>query len=257
MFAYEDALQGKTTADAYSSGNQCFFIHAHPGDKVLARLAAGAAAVTRSNFLVSAGDGTLRVMQVNGAQKLYSNTAASAAIVNIAVITAYDKSYTIPANTLQAGDVIRIKAQVIATATNSTDTLVVTLKIGGTTVIATTALDVANGDLGYIEADIVIRTVGASGTLVGTGVWNTGVPGTATTRAFLLASTAIDTTATQAITVSSTWSVQDVGNSSRLDILTVDLLRSSDIGGVPVASAEESVDNSAGVTEAFIKVKVL
>jgi hypothetical protein len=157
--------------------------------------------------------------------KSYTSVAASAAVTNTTTETAFDKSYTFAANALKAGDVIRVRAQVIATATNSTDTLTLKLLIGTTTVVATAAVDVANNDIGYIDALIVIRTAGASGTLVATGIQGLGVEATATGKPFKLASTAVDTTAAQAITVSATWSVANAGNSCRLDVLNVEILR--------------------------------
>jgi predicted RecA/RadA family phage recombinase len=154
----------------------------------------------------------------------YSQEAASAAVTNTTVQTAFDKSYTIPASTLRPGDVIRVRAQGIATATNSTDTLNAILRIGTVDVIATAALDVADNDIFVIDADIVIRTNGASGTFVAGGSSNIGVPGTATTKAKSKASTAIDTTATQSVNVTATWSVASASNSCRLDILDVQIL---------------------------------
>jgi hypothetical protein len=110
---------------------------------------------------------------------LFASVAASAAVSNTTTETAFDQSYTIPANTLKAGDVISGRAQVIATSTNSTDTLNVKLKIGSTVVAATGAVDVANNDVAYIDYAITIRTSGASGTLVATGTASLGVEGTA------------------------------------------------------------------------------
>lgn len=152
---------------------------------------------------------------------VYSNVAASAAVTNTTDETAFDKSVTIPANSLKAGDVLVIRAQAIATATNSTDTLTLKLKIGSTVIIATAAVDVANGDVGYVDCILIVRTIGATGTIVASGVQGLGVPGTVTAKPFLLASSVVDTTAALAITVTATWSVANAGNSCRLDCLTV------------------------------------
>lgn len=160
-----------------------------------------------------------------GTDLLYSAEAASAAVTNTVTETAFDKSYSIPANTLQPGDVIRVRAQGIATATNSTDTLDAQLRLGTTDILATGAVDVANNDVFFIDADIVIRTVGASGTMVAVGHTAIGAPGTVTSKPKFLASTAIDTTAAISVNVSATWSVANAGNSCRLDILDVQILR--------------------------------
>lgn len=149
--------------------------------------------------------------------------AAGTALTASSTKTTLD-SVVIPANTLKAGDVIRVRAQVVATATNSTDTLTVTLDMGGTAIATTGPVDVANGDIGYIDYDIVLRTVGASGTMVAAGSVALGVPGTVTAKPKFMASTAIDTTAALTLAVSGTWSTTDAGNSCRLDIMDVQLL---------------------------------
>lgn len=156
---------------------------------------------------------------------LYASVAASAAVSNTVAETAFDKSVSIPADTLRAGDVIRVRAQVVATATNATDTLDVQLRLGTTDIVATGAVDVANGDIGYIDFDVTIRTIGAGGTMVGAGVVALGVPGTVTAKPKFLASTAIDTTAAISVNVSATWSVANAGNSCRLDVMNVQLIR--------------------------------
>jgi hypothetical protein len=137
---------------------------------------------------------------------------------------------TIPANSLKAGDRIKIRFQGIATATNSTDTLTIKAYIGGitgTALISMAAQDVANNDVFVGEYELVVRTSGASGTIVGVGTFKSipAAEGTMTIKDDILASTAIDTTAAQAIAVSGTWSTTNAGNSCRLDILNVDIIR--------------------------------
>lgn len=154
-----------------------------------------------------------------------ASVAASAAVSNTTTETAFDKTVPIPADTLQPGDAIRVRAQAIATATNSTDTLDLQLRLGTTDILATGAVDVANGDIGYIDADIVIRTIGASGTMVAAGVVALGVPGTVTAKPKLMASTALDTTAAISVNISATWSAANAGNSVRLDVLDVQVVR--------------------------------
>ena len=85
----------------------------------------------------------------------------------------------------------------------------------------------ANNDIGYIEADIVIRTIGAGGTMVAAGVVALGAEGTVTAKPKKLASTAIDTTAAISVNVSATWSVASAGNSVRLDVLDVQVMRAA------------------------------
>jgi len=159
---------------------------------------------------------------------IYVNTAASSAVTNTTTETAFDVSASLPANTLKAGDVLRIKFQGIATATNSTDTLAINLKVGSVTVLALAAVDVANSDIFEGEMDVVVRTIGAPGTIVAHGQAPViGAAGTATCRPRFLASSTLDTTAAVAITVTATWSVANAGNSCRLDILSVERVRTA------------------------------
>lgn len=137
-------------------------------------------------------------------------------------------SYSIPANTLAAGTVIKVRFQGIATATNSSDTLTVKLYIGGlsgTAVLTGTATDATNNDIFTGEVLIQIRTAGASGTLVAVASGNI-VPaatGVAVPVFQITASTAVDTTAAQVIGVGGKWSTTSGSNSCRLDILVVEI----------------------------------
>lgn len=165
----------------------------------------------------------------NTLKLLYVNTAASTAISGTASETAFDTNYTIPANFLRAGAVLKVRYQGIATATNGTDTLAIKLYIGGlagTVLLAGTATDVANNNIFGGEATIVIRTVGASGTFVavGTHIKVPAASGTAVQDICeITASTAIDTTATKLITASATWSTSSGSNSCRMDVFTVEM----------------------------------
>jgi hypothetical protein len=169
--------------------------------------------------------GTARVM----GGLAYSNTAASSAHTNSTDEALFSTNYSIPANTLKAGTVIKVRFQGIATATNSSDTLTIKLYLGGlagTAILTGTATDVVNNNIFAGEATIVVRTAGASGTFVAVGT-HTDVPAASGTAAHditeITASTTIDTTAAQVIGVGADWSAADPGNSARLDILTVEI----------------------------------
>jgi hypothetical protein len=161
---------------------------------------------------------------------VYANTAPSSAVSNTTTETAFDVKYSLPANIVRAGSVLRIKFQGIASATNGTDTLQIKLYIGGTSgtaLLVGTATDVADNAIFAGWADVVFRTVGSSGTFVSVGA-HTDVPaasGTATMGITeIKGSTAIDTTAARDIVVSATWSAASASDSCRLDILTVELV---------------------------------
>lgn len=175
------------------------------------------------NLVTDRGDGNGVNLQRYTA---YSNTAASTAISDTASETAFSLAYSVPANSLVPGEVIDIFWQGIATATNGTDTLAIKVYIGGTsgTLLFThAATDVADNNVFSGWYKLIIRTVGASGTLVGFGHGKS-VPaaeGTMTAKDDILASTTIDTTAAQQIAVSATWSNASASNSCRLDVLHV------------------------------------
>jgi len=159
---------------------------------------------------------------------VYSATAASTAVTATSSETAFSNKYTIPANSLVSGMVLRVRFQGIVTAANSTDTLTIKAYLGGlsgTALVTSSATDASNNDIFEGEATITIRTDGASGTFVGTGKFTKveAASGTATEVATATASTAIDTTATQDIAISATWSTNNAGNSCRLDILNVEV----------------------------------
>ena len=159
---------------------------------------------------------------------VYTNEAASTAVSNTVTETLFSTSYSIPPNSLVPGQLIRIRYQGIATATNATDTLAIKLYIGGltgTVLLTQAAQDVANNDVFQGEYELIVRTVGAAGTIVGCGTGKSiaSAEGTMTTKDDILASTAIDTTTAKVVGASATWSVANAGNSVRLDMLVVEL----------------------------------
>lgn len=160
-------------------------------------------------------------------RNVYTATAASTAVTNTTDETLFDTNVSLPPDTLRVGSVVRIRAQGIATATNSTDTLTIVLYIGGlagTALVSLPATDVADNDTWLIDCTVTIRTQGASGTLVATGTYTApGAAGTPTVRHAFVASTAIDTTVAQVIGCGADWSVADAGNSCRQDVFVVDL----------------------------------
>lgn len=163
-------------------------------------------------------------------QQRFSLSAAGTALSNSTTRTAL-ASFTVKGGTLRAGSRLRVRAQVIATATNATDTLLLDIggAVGGTpaALCSSSAVDVANNDIGFFDLDIQVRTIGASGTLVVAGhyVKTLAALDTAVTKPFFLASTTIDTTADFVLGVYGTWSVASASNSCRADVFTVDLNR--------------------------------
>lgn len=165
---------------------------------------------------------------------LYNATAASTALTTFTAQRAFDNYATIPANSLQVGSLIRIKYQMIQTAVNGTDTIQAILTIGGAlgasnAVTGGTALLTQTATAGGVsfvsdgEFELAIRTIGSSGTMVGTGVFKK-VPAIVTTYApvpAILASTTIDTTVDQLVTLGIVYGASSASNSARCDFMRV------------------------------------
>jgi predicted RecA/RadA family phage recombinase len=169
----------------------------------------------------------VKLAALQDATLIYSADGPSNSVTNTITETAFNKSVTIPANRLKKGDVIRVRGQGIVTNQNATDTLTIQLKLGGTAgvqIVTTGAIDPATNDIFYLEADLVVRTVGVAGTIVATGLQALGTPGSVTGKPFLKASTVVDTTITQDLVISATWSAASASNIVRLDVFDVELL---------------------------------
>lgn len=158
----------------------------------------------------------------------YSNTAASTAVTGTTTAAQlFDTSYTIPANTLKAGTVVKVRAQGIATAVTSTDAVAYTLYIGGTggtALISAASTDATANDTFQMDCTLICRTAGTTGTFVATGTYKvSSAEGTMTVKDDITASTTINTTANQVLGVAATWNVANATNSCRLDILTIEI----------------------------------
>lgn len=178
---------------------------------------------------------------------IFANRVASGAVSNTVTETAFtftgQTAPSIAANALKPGDVIRIKFQGIATATNSTDTLAIKAYVGSVEVAAIAAVDVADNDIfeGYV--DVHVRAVGSSGTCVAlcphpvTGAGKQDGSSTITWRSEFKASQSMDTTAAQTVAIKATWSNASSSNSCRLDVFQVEHQRVI----LPVSSSETTL----------------
>lgn len=180
---------------------------------------------------LSAGSGNNSVIEViplgvaDGSRLLYANIATSAQVENTTVETAFDKSKTIDGAMLRVGDVLRCRAKVNVEDNNSTDTLLLKMKLGTLVIGQTAAIDVADLDVGFIDVDVVIRAVGAGGNICSGGQAGLGVLQTGTMRVTGIVPTAIDLSGDVALTVTATWSVAHADNECELEILTMELIR--------------------------------
>lgn len=155
-----------------------------------------------------------------------ASVAASTAITGTQEAeTNFDTTVTLAANTLKAGTRLKIRAQGIHTATTGSETHTILLKLGSTTLASKASIDPADNNLFYFDFEVVCRTAGASGTMVGCGLLGTGASGTGSVFPLLLAETSIDTTGALVVAVAiDRQSTATDTDSARLDFLTVDVL---------------------------------
>jgi predicted RecA/RadA family phage recombinase len=140
--------------------------------------------------------------------------ADSSAVTNTTTETVVG-TLTIPANTLRIGNVVEAVAAMIATATNSTDTFRFRIRLGGvagTVVADSTAIDLADNDTAQHRLQIVVRAIGASGSVVAAshGMMKT------TASHLVVGATTVDTTAAITLVATITESVANAGNSAKL-----------------------------------------
>lgn len=247
---------GGTITDAYQTNDLVRLHLVSPGDEMYMLLHVGET-IVEGDWLISYGDGTL----CKAASSILANVVAASTPPSPSgtAITAFSNgTVAVPAGTLKVGDQIRIRAQGDFPATHSTDTVIITVKIGTTVLVATAALDVANNDQFLVDVLLTVRTIGATGTFVGFATTNVGTGGTTTTRAWDIVSTSIDTTVAQSITVNFTWSVSDAGNQAVLNNLTIEQIKGgvSAVGGAGAVfgQANESLDLSAAGANGFLRV---
>lgn len=174
---------------------------------------------------------------VRQALDVRSTRAASGNVTNTTAETQFDSitaTMAIPANTIVAGTIMKVRFQCIAPSTNATDTLQIRLRLreaaealsSATLILDSTAVDAVNDDVVMGEAWLEFRTVGPAGTFVAAGLVTVPDPaGTAVVRQQIVASTAVDTTVALTLSVTATWSVANAGNQVRLDVYQVEILR--------------------------------
>lgn len=154
----------------------------------------------------------------------YVNTAASAAVGASSTAEAdFDKTFFIPASELKAGSIVRIRASGLCVGAVTAPQLDIRL-YAGTEVLATiTNADVVTADQFLIEGEFVVRTLGASGTLVGAFAHILDAAGTAIGVRNKAEATE-DTTAGLTIKLSAQFDASNAGNTARLDTLVVEHL---------------------------------
>lgn len=198
-----------------------------------------------------------------GAGLMGEITAASTAIVDsVSTEQTYSNgSYTIPANSLRPGDVIRGRVHVGA-ITGGAGTLTVKVKYGSTIIAVTGAPVIVTGDFVTVDYAMTVRTIGATGTAVASSISHSGTAGAAAgaadipTGSGLAVISTLDTTAAVTISVTAQWSTTASTSSCALQMhnMYLDRLPSS-IAFRPFAVAMETTTiNDATNGQALAKV---
>lgn len=131
--------------------------------------------------------------------------------------------YTIPANELKVGDIVRVKVFCTVLDNNSTDTLTPVLNFAGSAIATGAALDVADSDIVYAWADIHVTAIGSSGAMTAISELRTDALG-ATTVIGASNLSSKDTTSTIDVALNVDWSVAHADNEVRIDAFSVEIV---------------------------------
>lgn len=123
---------------------------------------------------------------------------------------------TLAKNSLKVGDEFDIIGSGTVVAAQSTDTLTLLTTIGGQTAASSGAIDVATGGVYSVRLTALVRSVGASGSILVTG-W----VGLGTTNVPIRTVITVDTTSAVAIVTNADWSVASTNNSFTMSGLSV------------------------------------
>ena len=132
-------------------------------------------------------------------------------------------SYQIPGNTLEKGDVVRIKVYCTVVDQNGSDTLTPILNFGGSAIASGAALAVADSDIVYAWADVHVTAVGSSGTMTAIAEIRTDALG----AVHVIGATNLsskDTTGTLDVALNVDWDAAHADNEVRIDAFSVELV---------------------------------
>ena len=162
----------------------------------------------------------------------YSNTTVPGGntVANSAALTTLTSSYTIPANGLSAGQVLEVNlAGVYGTAVIA-PTLQIQILIGATVVLTTgviTCVAALSGLSWSARCTLLVQSIGVSGSIDAQGRMDFATAATTALSALIGNSSAftINTTVTEAITVTVQWGVAAVASTITMRQMFVEWLR--------------------------------
>jgi hypothetical protein len=169
-----------------------------------------------------------------------SSVPAGNTIASTAAETAFNSSYTIPANSLSVGDVLRVKVYGVYSTDTIAPTIIGKVKFGSVVMLTTGTINSLVGtssNLGWwAEAEFIVQSIGASGAIEAQGYAEFATAAT-TGLSVNLTNTAaktVDTTVSQAITVTIQWGTSSAANTISLREFTVEKLNTS--GGISLTN---------------------
>lgn len=215
-----------------------------------------------------AGGGTKVLLDNNtfgsvpGGNLVYSNTAASSAIANTTAETAFSiPSYTIPAGSLVAGSVIRIKLWGWYSTAAIAPTINAKIKLGGTTYLATgavTSVALASNAGWFADCVLTVFSIGAGGTVDAQAYVEFSTAATTGLSVNIAnpSTQVLDTTVSQAITVTVQWGTANASNTITLQnaAIYIENLSTAATAGTFLQIANNLSDlNNAATARANIK----
>jgi len=239
--AIEDAMRGGDITQALPVNNATPFYRPAKGDLFLCLLQNGQN-VSAQQALMSAGDGTLVAALTS---KAYNITAASTAITNTNAETTFSNgSYSIPANILAAGDIVRLRGKATVTGQNGSDTTNVKVYVGANSV-ALGATNIAANSVVTFDIQATIQTAGASGAVSMEGYLGSGVIGTGTEKVQSVnTNTSLNTAAAVTCKVTQTWNNASTSDTITLDEFEVTIIKAAGFNGLLIA--QEAINNTSG-----------
>lgn len=106
----------------------------------------------------------------NGVSRLFSSTADSSTIIGNGAVQYFDVTYSVPANTLTTGSVLRVTGDVRRVNQNVAETIALQVEVGGTAFSAIPGVNVPAGTRAYFDLTLTARAAPSGNTsCVGAG----------------------------------------------------------------------------------------
>lgn len=220
-------FSGLTTGEPYIVSSTAGSLELRTSAAILGNYQDVGFAVSAQMMFLNIKNPTLHTPGIHSAfVQTASVTVASTASITTLVGSGLG-SATLAADSLKVGSSIRLKASgYLSTDAAVGPTMTWTFQIGGSTIMATSAITLSNGlsNVGWrVEVEATVRTAGAGGTLFAQGVvfFNDTAH-----QAFMVntATDSINTTATKLVDLLATWGTSDADNTITCSNLSIEVL---------------------------------